>query len=114
MTKQEIIDALRRLRDVKSEVDRDAKIRELRELAPHAYLSDLVYYCERDRTDEEIADEALLRERIWVEREEDALRDHIEAQILSTLADKSIPETNYKKISAQLLLNGLKKSRSAH
>lgn len=38
---------------------------ELEQFAPHSQLSGIIFYGERERTPKEIADEALLRERVW-------------------------------------------------
>jgi 2-oxo-4-hydroxy-4-carboxy--5-ureidoimidazoline (OHCU) decarboxylase len=64
VTKQEILEAIERREGAESEGERDAAVLNLKRIAPHARLSDLIYYPERDRTREEIADEALLREQI--------------------------------------------------
>ena len=78
-------------------------MRELDALAIHAHMSDLIFYGERERGHEEIADEALLRERIWANGGLIALRAHLEALAVATLSDPTIPELDYRKKNARML-----------
>ncbi len=108
MKKQDILSAILRVVGSTSEGERDVAVEDLIDSAPHARLSDLIYYSERDRNYEEIAEEALLRERIWTERGEEALQAHIEAQLRAAIADPSLPEQHYHKVSARMLLNSIR------
>lgn len=114
MTRDELLQAVQRLWDFEqgpgSEAERDAMISALDRAVPHADISDLIYYGERDRTHEEIVDEALVRERIWAEDGEVAVRARIEAQLLEALADPTVPDHHYTKISARTLLKGMRSS----
>lgn len=64
----------------------DAMLDRLDDLAPHASVSDLVFYGEKSRSNEEVADEAVRRELIFREQGEFALLIHIEAQVRAALA----------------------------
>lgn len=59
----------------------------LNSFAPHSELSDIIFYGERDRTPAEIADEALLRERIWSEGGKGAVTLHVEQLMRAALAN---------------------------
>lgn len=114
MTREELLRAVQRLCDFEqgpgSETERDAVLSALDQAAPHADISDLIYYAERERTNEEIVDEALLRERIWAEQGPMAVRARIEGQLLKALANPLVPDNHYTKISARTLLQGMRGS----
>ena len=93
-----------------SEREADEIINELHEMTPHANISDLIFWGERERTDEEIATESVYRERVWHEEGELALLMHIRSQLEQSLTDDSIPyvhrnyaEDTLKEISAQII-----------
>ena len=66
MPPEEMIEAINELdREPLSERRRDAPINSLIAAAPHARISDLIYYPDQDRTPEEIVNEALRRENEW-------------------------------------------------
>jgi radical SAM superfamily enzyme YgiQ (UPF0313 family) len=110
--REEILEALSRLGLVKSESEINLMLADLKALAPHAHIHDLVFYGERERTNDEIADEALLRERIWSEGGDSAVWAHIEGLALATLSDPSISDLNYRKIDARLMLDNVRKHRA--
>ena len=110
MSREELIKAIQELERARSDRDTAAALARVKSAAPHGFISDLVFYGERDRTHEEIADEALVRERIWAEKGEMAVRARIEAQLLEALADPSVPDHHYTKISARTLLQGMRNS----
>lgn len=70
------------------EVD-DALLR-IDALAPHSYITDLLNSGEKERTDQEAIDEALLREQLWREGGDVALYSHMQAQLVSALGDRSL------------------------
>jgi hypothetical protein len=111
MTRENLIDAIQRLAKARADAETEAALSRLNEIAPHANISDLMFYCERDRTHEQIADEALLRERIWAEGGDFALQAHIERQMIEALANSSLPETHYTKTSAQMILESIRTLR---
>ena len=110
MTREELIEAIQQLEAARTDEDTAAALARVKRAAPHADISDLVFYGERDRTHEEIADEALLRERIWTEEGEMAVRARIESQLLEALADPSVPDNHHSKISARTLLESMRGS----
>jgi hypothetical protein len=112
MTRDELIEAIRQLECARSDADTEAALGRVKSAAPHGRISDLIFYGERDRTHEEIADEALLRERIWAEGGDVALGAHIEAQLLAALADPNVPENHPAKMAARTLLDGMRTTRA--
>jgi hypothetical protein len=58
-------------------------------LVPHANISDLIFWGEKERSDEEIATEALLREAIWHEGGDLSLLLHVRSQLQLGLSDTS-------------------------
>jgi hypothetical protein len=68
----------------------DAWIDRAEELVPQANLSDLYFWGERQRTDEEVIDEAVRRQKIWSSGGELALLIHLEAQLSSAAADPAL------------------------
>ncbi|MFT3727123.1 MAG: hypothetical protein QM759_04800 [Terricaulis sp.] len=65
-------------------------MRNLERFAPHSELSGIIFYGEKERTPQEMADEALRRERIWSEGGEVAVRAHIQALMRAALADPAV------------------------
>lgn len=110
MTREDLARAIARLEAARSDTDTTAALIEVRRAAPHARVSDLVFHSERERSREEIADEALARETIWSEGGDFALNAHIEAQLLAALSDPSKPDNHYTKVSARMLLSDLRTS----
>jgi hypothetical protein len=105
MTRDELIAAVRTLGGGKlTESALHELLQRMVAAVPHAMISDLIYYPERERSGEQIVDEALLREKIWTENGESALRSRIEAQMRAALADESTPQNHHTKLSAQTLL----------
>lgn len=68
-----------------SEREMDAALLRLDAMVPHAYVSDLLHSGERRRSDEEAIDEAIVRERLWRERGEGALMEHLTMQFTEAL-----------------------------
>jgi len=60
-------------------------------LVPHSYISDLLHYGERPRTDVEVTEEARLREQLWRENGEVALIEHLTKQFHDALSDPELP-----------------------
>ena len=110
MTRKDLIEAIQQLEHARTDEETAAALARVKDAAPHGYISDLVFYGERDRTNEEIVDEALLRERIWADEGELAVRARIEAQLFEALADPSVPDLHYTKVSARTLLEGMRGS----
>lgn len=112
MTREELLQAIQRLDEFEkgpgSEADRDALLSVVVNAVPHSDISALLYQPERERTNEEVADEALLRERMWAEQGELAVRTRIEGQLLEALADPSVSENHHSKISARTLLASIR------
>ena len=75
-----------------TESELDGILLEAEALVPHANLSDLLFWGERERTDEEAVDEAIKREELWRTKGEVALLFHIEAQLRSALEDPTLGE----------------------
>jgi hypothetical protein len=90
MTREALIQLLAQLKTAGSEEMRDERLRELDRAVPAALISNLVYYGERDRSDEEIADEALERQRIWHAEGWVAVQTRIERQGLEVLSNPAI------------------------
>lgn len=112
--RQVLLEAIQDLTRARSEADRDAAAERAEALAPHAQISDLVFWGERDRTNEEIADEVILRERIWSEDGEIAMRNHMEARMREALADTTKPDTHYTKIAARVTLRSIARTYGQH
>ena len=74
-------------------------------LAPNVRVSDLVFHGERDRTSDEILEEAMLREEIWSVAGPDALNAHIRRQNLAVAFDENLSDTDSRRVSARLLLD---------
>lgn len=112
MTREELLQAIQRLDEFEfgpgAETDRDALLSILVNAVPHSYVSALLYQPERERTNEEVADEALLRERMWLEHGEKAVLARIESQLLEALSDPSVPDNHHSKISARRLLASIR------
>ena len=70
----------------------DAALDHLADLVPHSYISDLLHWGERPRTDEEAIEEALIREQIWREGGHAALVEHLTRQFTSALEGQSLTE----------------------
>lgn len=68
----------------------DDMIGELDELVPHAAISDLMFYGERERTPQEVVDEALVREDILRSHGELSLLLHIRSQMEEGLKDDTL------------------------
>lgn len=63
MTRSEMVDAVKRLFAADGDEDElDQLLDRLVRAVPHANVSDLIYYPEKDRDEERIVDEALRRE----------------------------------------------------
>jgi len=106
MTREELLKGVRTLeRQQISEQERDRLILALTGVMPHACISDLIFYPERERSSEEIIDEAFLRERLWAQGGDRAVRLWIEAQMRAALTDPTVPENHHTKFSARQLLD---------
>ncbi|MBY0563047.1 MAG: hypothetical protein K2P58_02575 [Hyphomonadaceae bacterium] len=90
-----------------SEQQVSSMMSDLRLFAPHSDLSDIIFYGERNRTPEEIVNEALLRERIWEEGGREAVTAHVKALMLAALADPAIDTTH--RYSAMNILEGIER-----
>lgn len=96
--------------DSPKEAIADEMIDELVALAPHATISDLLFWGEKERSDEEVVEEALIREAIWREGGELPLLLHIKVQLeqgLSNTTERPV-HRNYAikmlpKITAEIL-----------
>ena len=62
------------------------------ELFPHAEISDLIFWPFRDLSYSEISEEIFLREALWKEGGEEAVRERIREQAKSALASRDTPE----------------------
>ena len=107
MTREELIAAVGRThgRERPAGSALDDLLQQMDAAVPHAMISDLIFYPECPRSDAQLVDEALLREKIWAEQGEPALRSRIEAQMRAALADPSTPQNHHTKLSAQTLLD---------
>ncbi len=111
MTRDELLHAVQRLLKIKSEAERGAVLDRLEAAFPHAGVSDLVFYGEKERTNQDIVEEVFNREDIWSRGGENALHAHLEQLALATLSDASIPDMDYRKIDARRMLETLRSSR---
>jgi hypothetical protein len=111
VTRAEVIEVIKRLERARSDDETAAALATAKAIVPNARISDLVFYGERDRTHSEIADEALRRESIWLQEGGEALREHIERQLVETLADAALSEKHHHKVSARMLLGDIRRSR---
>jgi hypothetical protein len=75
-----------------SDQQADDEFAKVEQLVPHARLSDLCFWGERERTKEEIVDEALFREDLWRNQGDLAVLVHIHAQMQMTLEDPNARE----------------------
>jgi hypothetical protein len=80
--------------------DVDQWIHEMGDLVPHGNVSDLLFWGEKERADEEVFEEAIRREFIWRDSGEVSLLVYIEAQLAEALTnpDLSYPCRNYAEI----------------
>ena len=63
---------------------------EIERTVPHASLLELMFWPEIERDAEEIADEALFREHLWLEGGEMALLRHIRSQMQRAISDPAV------------------------
>jgi hypothetical protein len=89
------------------EIDRHIDAAEA--VAPHANVSDMIFYGERERTYAEVAEEAAYREQLWRSAGESSLLVHLEEQMESALSDpqrseleRSNAEQALREISARI------------
>ena len=69
MTPEEMVAAIKTLQiGARDERERDALLEALSVSVPHAMISDLIYYPDKQRSPEEIVAEALRREGEWQAR----------------------------------------------
>lgn len=73
------------------ESELDATIDWLVKMVPHAWISDLMHSGDRERTPEEIVEEALIRERLGRENGEPAVRARMIKQFHEALATPDLP-----------------------
>ena len=78
---------------------------ELEAFAPHSDLSGIIFYGAKERTPEEIVDEALLREALWKEGGRPAVRARIKQLMLEALENPN--STIAQQYSAQAILKSL-------
>ena len=88
-----------------SEEEVSQMMRELEQLSPHAELSGIIFYGERDRTPAEMAAEALTRERLWIEGGEATVKARVIMLMRAALADPQTPESH--RYSAMQILSDL-------
>ena len=81
----------------------DEVLEQIEDMVPHAHFSDLMFYGERDRSFEELADEAVHRESLWQTGGELAVLVHKHAQMTQALADPAT-ENPYREFAARELL----------
>jgi len=82
-------------------------MKNLENLLPHSDISDIVFYGERERTAEEMADEALLRERLWLDGGAEAVTAHIVEEMRAALADPTREVCHHA--SATTILAGIER-----
>jgi hypothetical protein len=68
-----------------SEGEYQRYLNSIKELVPNSLFIDIYFYPEIERTAEEMAQEALLRERIFVEGGKEALNEHIKKSYYKAL-----------------------------
>ena len=68
----------------------DAWLWRLDALVPQAKITDLLFWGERDRSEEEVLDEAFRREQIWGSEGELALLLHLEAQLCDAASNSDL------------------------
>lgn len=86
-----------------SEEDVSQAMSAVNDAVPHSEFSDIYAYGEKDRSIEEMADEALLRERLFAEGGTDAVDAHIVSLMKTALEGK--PEVLAHLYSAYQILN---------
>jgi len=88
-----------------SEAQVDALFEEADQLVPNARLSDLCHYGERERSHEEIVEEALYREELWAHGGEHAVLLHVQAQVQAVVDDPNAGDTD--RVVAEQVLSGV-------
>ena len=83
---------------------------ELETFAPHSDLSNIIFYGDKERTPEEIVDEALLREALWKEGGRPAVRARIKQLMLEALENPN--STIAQQYSAQAILKSLEREEN--
>lgn len=111
MNRDDLILAIQQLIAARSEADSATASARVKALAPHARISDLIFYPERERTAEEIADEAVERERVWNEGGDPELNKRIADQMEAALKNVEVPAHHHTKTSARMIMNGLRTIR---
>lgn len=86
----------------KPEAERDAWIGRLDALVPQANISDLYFWGECERTDEEVVDEAVRRQKIWRSGGELALLLHLEAQLRTAASNPDLRPVYRNYVNGQL------------
>jgi hypothetical protein len=85
-----------------SEAQVDALFNEAENLVPNSRLSDLYFYGERERSHDEVVEEALYREELWKNGGDRAVLLHVQVQARAALDDPA-SRTTYKIISERVL-----------
>lgn len=111
MSRHDLILAIQQLITARSEADTAAASALVKALAPHARISDMIFYPEKERTTEEIADEAMERERVWREGGDSELNRRIADQMETALKNTAVPAHHHTKTSARMILNGVRTIR---
>lgn len=88
--------------DGKKEAEIDALFEDAENLVPNARLSDLYFYGERERSHDEVVEEALYREELWERGGDRAVLLHVQAQAQVALDDPNATVTT-KIVSQQVL-----------
>jgi hypothetical protein len=92
-----------------SEQEVSDMMRHIETFAPNAELSRIIFYGERNRSPEEIADEAMLRERIWSEGGRSGVAAHVE-KLMRAAIDAPTTEVSYR-YSAMNILAGIDRAK---
>jgi hypothetical protein len=87
------------------ESETDNIIQEISAKIPNANFSDIMFYGERERSVEEIVDEALLREKIFQEGGKEAVNAHIEKNYLEAMKNPESSVTD--RYAALAILEGM-------
>lgn len=74
------------------EANVDAWIFQMEELVPHAILSDLIFWGEKERSLDEAIDEAVEREEIYQSSGEIGLLIYLETQLSNALSNSALTE----------------------
>ncbi|MEZ6000408.1 hypothetical protein [Hyphomonas sp.] len=91
LTKSEIVDVLKRIAEANDDVYSDYYLRLLERSFPYADITDVIYWPDRERTSEEVAEEILHRKSLFEAGGSGAVKAHIWSLAQAVLENADTP-----------------------